>query len=227
MATVFYPTNKIRVPVNVENVIKSGVVTEEDRDRIVPYIDIDLPEGGLYKNKLLMLDILANNDWERPIYFTGGSYDASEYLWMKEYLQLEGLVYKLVPIKTPLNPINPYVMGRVDGDLMYNIVKEWEWGNSQSPDIYHDPETRKNSISYRSNMVRLAEVLIDEGKNKKAEEIMDLAIEKMPIDFFGYYSLLTPFIDSYYRIDQIEKARSVFEQVEANHQRHLVSFARL
>ena len=224
---VFYPTNKIRVPVNVENVIKSGVVTEEDRDRIVPYIDIDLPEGGLYKNKLLMLDILANNDWERPIYFTGGSYDASEYLWMKEYLQLEGLVYKLVPIKTPLNPINPYVMGRVDGDLMYDIVKEWEWGNSQSPDIYHDPETRKNSISYRSNMVRLAEALIDEGKNKKAEEIMDLAIEKMPIDFFGYYSLLTPFIDSYYRIDQIEKARSVFEQVEAKHQSQLNYFASL
>ncbi len=224
---VFYPTNKIRVPVNVENVIKSGVVTEKDRDRIVPYIDIDLPEGGLYKNKLLMLDILANNDWERPIYFTGGSFDPSEYLWMKEYLQLEGLVYKLVPIKTALNPVNPYIMGRVDGDLMYDIVKQWEWGNSQSPAIYHDTETRKNSISYRSNMVRLAEVLIDEGKNKKAEEILDLAIEKMPIEYFGYYSLLTPFVDSYYRIDQKEKARSVFEQVEAKHQSQLNYFASL
>jgi uncharacterized protein YqgV (UPF0045/DUF77 family) len=50
-----------------------------------------------------MLDILANNKWERPIYFTGGSYSPSEYIWMKEYLQLEGLVYKLVPIRTPLN----------------------------------------------------------------------------------------------------------------------------
>ena len=90
-----------------------------------------------------MLDILANNDWKRPIYFTGGSYADAEYLWMKEYLQLEGLVYKLVPIKTPLNPINPYLMGRIDADRMYTIVQQWEWGNGNSPDIYHDPETRK------------------------------------------------------------------------------------
>mgnify|MGYP000022704651 FL=1 len=110
---------------------------------------------------------------------------------------------------------------------MYDIVKKWEWGNSQSPAIYHDTETRKNSISYRSNMVRLAEVLIDEGENKKAEEILDLAIEKMPIDFFGYYSLLTTFVDSYYRIDQKEKAQSVFEQVEAKNQSQLYYFASL
>ena len=86
---IFYPTNKIRVPVNVENVIKSGLVKEKDRDQIVPYIDIDLPKSGLYKNQLMMLDILANNDWERPIYFTGGSYADAEYIWMKDYLQLE------------------------------------------------------------------------------------------------------------------------------------------
>jgi hypothetical protein len=143
---------------------------------------------------------------------------------MKEYLQLEGLVYKLVPIKTPLNPVNPYIMGRLDADLMYEIVKQWEWGNSNSPDIYHDPETRKNSISYRSNMVRLAEVLIDEGKDQKAEEIMDLALEKMPIEYFGYYSLLTPFVDAYYRIEKKEKARKVFEAVAKKHHSQLDYF---
>ena len=221
---VFYPTNKIRVPVNVENVLASGIVKEEDRDLIVPYIDINLPTSGLYKNQLMMLDILANNDWKRPIYFTGGSYADAEYLWMKEYLQLEGLVYKLVPIKTPLNPINPYLMGRIDADRMYTIVQQWEWGNGNSPDIYHDPETRKNSISYRSNMARLAEALIEEGKTTKAKEIMDLAVDKMPVDFFGYYSLLTPFIDGYYRIEEKEKARALFEQVRRKHQSQLNYF---
>ena len=89
---VFYPTNKIRLPVNKENVLKSGIVSEEDKDEIVSYIDIDLPKTGITKNQLLMIDILANNDWKRPIYFTGGSYEDSEYIWMKEYLQLDGLV---------------------------------------------------------------------------------------------------------------------------------------
>ncbi|MDB2491880.1 DUF2723 domain-containing protein, partial [Flavobacteriaceae bacterium] len=130
---VFYPTRKIRIPVNKENVLKSGIVNPEDADKIVPYIDIDLPESAILKNQMMMLDIVANNDWERPIYFTGGSYSDSEYLWMKKYLQLEGLVYKLVPIKTDLGKDNPYLMGRIDADLMYDIVTQWNWGNSESP----------------------------------------------------------------------------------------------
>ena len=218
---VFYPTNKIRVNVNVENVINSGLVKEKDRDLIVPFIDIDLPKSGLYKNQLIMLDILANNDWKRPLYFTGGSFEDSEYLWMKEYLQLEGLVYKLVPIKTPKNKNNPYLLGRVDADLMYEIVKKWKWGNSDSPEIYHDPETRKNSISYRSNMARLAELLIDEGKLEKAKEIIDLSLEKMPVDYFGYYSLLTPFIEGYYRVEATADAQNLFEQIAEKHRDQL------
>lgn len=206
---VFYPTRKIRVPVNKENVLKSGIVKPEDADKIVPYIDIDLPESALLKNQMMMLDILANNDWERPIYFTGGSYSDSEYIWMKKYLQLEGLVYKLVPIETDLGEDNPYLMGRIDSDLMYDIVMQWEWGNSELTTIYHDPETRKNSISFRSNMARLAETLINENKFEKAKAILDLGIEKMPIDYFGYYSLLVPFVDGYYRIGETEKAVSL------------------
>ena len=115
-------------------------------------------------------------------------------------------------------------MGRVDSDLMYDIVQEWEWGNANSAYIYHDPETRKNSISYRSNMARLAEVLIDEGKFEKAEKTMDLALEKMPIDYFGYYSLLTPFVDGYYRIGKPKKAQKVFEAVAKKHQSQLEYF---
>ena len=221
---VFYPTRKIRVPVNKENVLKSGVVKPEDADKIVPYIDIDLPETALLKNQMMMLDILANNDWERPIYFTGGSYADSEYIWMKKYLQLEGLVYKLVPIKTDLGKENPYIMGRIDSDLMYDIVMQWNWGNSERTDIYHDTETRKNSISFRSNMARLSELLINEGKFEKANAVMNLALEKMPIDYFGYYSLLVPFVDGYYRIDEIEKAKDLSNKIANKYADRLAYF---
>ena len=224
---IFYPTNKIRVPINKENVIKSGLVKPKDFDLIVPYIDIDLPEGGMTKNQIMMLDILANNDWERPIYFTGGSYADSEYMWMKEYLQLEGLVYKLVPIRTPLNSNNPYIMGRLDSDLMYDIVMKWSWGNSESTSIYHDPETRKNSISFRSNMARLAEKLIDEGKNKKAKEVLDLAIHKMPLDYFGYYSLVVPMIDTYYRLDAVKSAQQLALKVGEKYRDEMEYFSSL
>jgi hypothetical protein len=132
---------------------------------------------------------------------------------MKKYLQLEGLVYKLVPIKTDLGKDNPYLMGRIDSDLMYDIVMQWDWGNSESTEIYHDPETRKNSISFRSNMARLAEQLINEGKKEKALTIIDLALKKMPLDYFGFYSLMVPFVDGYYRINENEKAQVLSKSI--------------
>ncbi len=224
---IYYPTNKIRLNVNIDNVISSGVVKQKDIEQIVPYIDINLPKNGITKNQLMMLDIIANNDWKRPIYFTGGSNSESEYIWMKDYLQLEGLVYKLVPIKTEKNKNNPYLMGRINTNIMYEIIKNWEWGNSESKSIYHDPETRKNSISYRSNMARLAEKLIDEGKFEKAKEIIDLAIKKMPIEFFGFYSLIPPFIEGYYRLGETESSRRLFLKIREKYEDKLRYFKSL
>ena len=222
---IYYPTNQVRVPVNKENVLKSGVVKPEDAELIVDYIDIDLPTSGLYKNRLMMLDILHNNDWERPIYFTGGSYDDSEYFWMKDYLQLDGLVYKLVPIKTPIDPNNPYQMGRIDANQMYDIVMKWDWGNSDSPDIYHDPETRKNSISFRSNITRLANALIEDKQVEKAITVLDLAMDKMPIETFGYYSLVTPIASAYYRAGATEKAQQIVQKLAAGYHEYMRYYA--
>ncbi|MEL6812133.1 MAG: DUF2723 domain-containing protein, partial [Bacteroidota bacterium] len=66
-----FPSKIIRIPVDKEAVLKNGIVNPEDADQIVPYIDIKLKGDFVYKNRLLMLDIIANNNWERPIYFSG------------------------------------------------------------------------------------------------------------------------------------------------------------
>ena len=146
---------------------------------------------------------------------------------MKEYLQLDGLVYKLVPIRTEMDKSNPYLMGRVDSELMFEIVNKWSWGNSDGKNIYHDPETRKNSISFRSNMSRLVEALIDEKKYDKAKHIIDLAFEKMPIEFYGYYSLWTPFIDSYYKVGEDTKANEVIGKISNKYIQRLNYFSSL
>jgi tetratricopeptide (TPR) repeat protein len=212
LETVFYPTNKIRVPVNKENVLKSGLVKEQDSALIVDYIDIDLP-GVLPKNRIMMLDILANNDWKRPLYFSGGSFEDGEYLWMKEYLQLDGLAYKLVPIQTKNR--NGFELGRIDSDLMYDIVMNWDWGNSGNPDIYHDPQTRSQGLSFRSNLARLTETLIAENKIEKAKSIIDLALEKMPIKYFDFYTFAEPFLDGYYKVGEVEKAHQVYDELRS------------
>jgi hypothetical protein len=98
----FFPTNKVRFQVNKNNVIANKIVNPSLNDSIVPFIDIDIKGGALYKNRLIMLDILNNNKWKRPIYFSPGSFGDDDYLWMKDYLQMDGMVYKLVPVTAPV-----------------------------------------------------------------------------------------------------------------------------
>jgi tetratricopeptide (TPR) repeat protein len=174
-----------------------------------------------------MLDIIANNNWERPIYFTGGAFGDEDYIWMKDYLQLDGLVYKLVPIKTPVAKDNPFDMGRIDSDKMYKMVTNWDWGNNGDPSMYHDVETRKNSLTYRGNLARLIEVLIQEGELEKAEEIADLAMAKMPVDLFGFYTLLEPYIGAYYELEATEKARKLYIDVSRKYQENLAYYSTL
>jgi len=222
-----FPSKVIRIPVDKEAVLKNGIVKPEDADKIVPYIDITLQGDFVYKNRLLMLDIIANNDWKRPIYFSGGAFGDDDYIWMKDYLQLDGVAYKLVPIRTPVDKRNPFDMGRIDSDKMFDIVMKWDWGNSNSPDIYHDVETRRNSITYRSNLARLAEQLINEGKSKKAEKILDLAMDNMPVEYFEYYSLLEPYVAGYYEVGNKKKAKALFQQVSKKYQEKLEYYSQI
>ena len=117
-------------------------------------------------------------------------------------------------------------MGRIDTDTMYANVKKWSWKNSDG-DIYHDPETRKNSISFRNSLGRLADELIKEEKFDKAEEILDLSIEKMPMEKYGYFRLVIGHIESYYLIDKPEKARHIAEFLIGNFQERIYYYSGL
>jgi hypothetical protein len=203
----FYPTNRIRIPVNKQKVLENGIVAQKDADKIVPYIDITIDDRALFKNRILMLDILANNNWERPIYFTGGANADEEYIWLKDYLQLDGLAYKLVPIKTPIEGKSMFDMGRIDTDKMYANIQKWDWRNINDGEIYLDEQTKRNSISMRNNLFRLSEAFSNKGDLLKALEILDLSLEKMPIKDFDHYSLSLGYPEAYYRLGDSKKAR--------------------
>jgi len=207
----FYPTNRIRIPVNKQKVLANGIVAQKDADKIVPYIDITIDNGALFKNRILMLDILANNDWEKPIYFTGGANADEEYIWLKDYLQQDGLAYKLVPIKTPLGQSSLFDMGRIDPEKMYNNIQKWEWRNINDGKIYLDEQTKRNAISKRNALMRLSEVFAKQGDTIKALEVLDLSLTKMPIEDFDHYSLSLGYPEAYYKLNEREKARKTVE----------------
>lgn len=216
-----FPSEFIRVPVNKEAVIRNGVVARDEAHLIEDEIIIRIKSGLVYKNRMLMLDILNANNWERPVYFSGGAFGDEDYLWMKDYLQLEGCAFMLTPIKTPHNPRDPLGMGRVNALRNYEIIKNWEWGNSGHPDMYHDVETRRNSLGYRNNITRAAEALTQIGELEKAEELLDLGMAKMPMSQFDSYSSLINFVHGYYEIGKTDKARQLLEATILKYQDEL------
>jgi hypothetical protein len=221
----YFPTKKVIYPIDKNTIIKNKVVNPKYYDSIVPQIEFTITDKALYKNRLMMLDIVNENNWKRPIYFTGGSFGEDDYIWMKDYLQLDGMCFKLVPLKTPTDDPNPMRMGSIDADKMYSIVMKWDWGNSGNSTIYHDPETRKNSITYRTNLARLMETLLLEGKKDKAEKVIDLAMAKMPIAYFEYYSMVEPFAMGYYEVGNKDKARKVVAELIQKYQESLTYFS--
>ena len=224
----YYPSNKIIIPVDRETVIKNNVVAKQFQDSIVPAMFLTIKGNALYKNRLIMLDILNENNWKRPMYFTGGSFADEDFLWLKDYLELVGNCYKIVPIKTPKKEGgSPLDMGIINSEKMYDIIMKLDWGNSGNPDMLHDTETRKNAVSYRSNIARLMEVLINEGKKEKAEKLIDLAMAKMPIEQFGYYTLVEPFATGYYELGKKEKAQQILKTLIGKYQENLTYYRSL
>ena len=97
-------------------------------------------------------------------------------------------------------------MGMIDSEKMTSIVNKWNWGTDSEIDIYLDVESRKNSITYRSNLSRLVDQLIIENNFIDAERILDNCMQKLPVDKFGFIAdsilgLTKPFTDKTSSID--------------------------
>lgn len=152
------------LPVDKKAVIASGIVKPEDANKIVDTIYWDLNKNYLMKADLMILDMIANNDWKRPIYFavTVGS---ENYMNLEPYFQLEGLAYRFVPIKNP-RAIDPNGQtGRVDNDVMYNnMMNKFLWGNMNKEGVYLDQTNMGMTMNFRNNFARLAESLLESGK---------------------------------------------------------------
>ncbi|MCQ2286800.1 MAG: DUF2723 domain-containing protein, partial [Bacteroidales bacterium] len=199
------------LPVDREKVLANGTVEPKDSALIVDKLRWNL-KGGEYnqvlKAYLVMMDILANNNWERPIYYASTT-GPEAYLGLEEYFQLEGLAYRLVPIKSPNR--GGYGSGRINSDILYdNIVnvfidhsrtdrvnnpdapqKEsypYAWGGLNDPKVYNPEDNIRLTPLIRNTYQRLADALISEGNAAKAELALDKGNEVLPNEVIPYVS---------------------------------------
>ncbi len=221
----FVPTRNFRLPVDSAKVVANGTVAPEDAHLIVDEIRWQYPDFSMQKNNLMMLDFLATNNWERPVYYaiTTGS-DA--YIGLEEYFQLEGMAYRLVPIKTPDNRDGQ--TGRVNTRILYdNIMNKFQWGNMYDPSVYLNEDNIRLTVSFRNIFQRLANELVREGQIEKAVEVLDKAMEVMPENNvpYNYFSMLIA--EAYYNAGAFEKGNEIFTRMvdlEEQNLRYYFSF---
>jgi len=199
------PSRTIRIPVDKAKVLASGAVKPEDADKIVPYIDIKLKGNSILKSQLIVMDIIAHNHWERPIYFVTGYHNDA--LGLEEYFQLEGLAYRLVPIKSQNKSWLDY--GRIDPDILYeNMIKKFVWGgaNKKNVDIDYNHKRTIIVVKARLNYARLAKALSAEGKNEKAIETLDFCMNALPLDKIPYDPYTADIVEAYFSAGATDKA---------------------
>lgn len=204
-----YPAKEISIKVDSLNIIKNNLVPEKYKSQIVSSVEFNIKQDHLFKNDLLLLDFLANNNFKRPVYFANPlqirSFDLSN------YCHLEGVVYRFLPVEA--GGASYYKgLGDVNTDKTYNIlVENSKWGNINLPNVYADPQSRINAQMARQHFARLAMALVAEGKNDSAIMVCDRVQEIFPNSKIPYELYMVQFIEVYYNAGAFDKGNALAE----------------
>lgn len=207
----YLPTKSFYVPVDSMQVVKNKVIPAKDNGRIAKTISWNINRGYITKNDLMVLDLIAHNNWKRPIYFAVTT-GAEAYVGLENYFQLEGLTYKLVPVKQ--TETEAMQGGHVNTEVMYdNVMNKFLWGGMDKPGVNLDENCMRMAGNLRMQMSVLANALIEEGKKTKAKAVLDKCLEKMPDSNVPYDATLFTIAAGYYQIGDTKTANELSKKL--------------
>ena len=213
----YCPTKKLKLTVNKE--VAKTFVPEEYLDKIVDEIRWKIKRNGIYKNNLMVLDILAHFNWERPIYFAI-TVGRDNFMGLEKYFQLEGLAYRLVPYQAVASDGQT---GVVNTNKMYDrLVNQFEWDGVRNTKLIE-----RMTMNFRNNYSRLAESLLKKGETDKAIETLDRCMYTFSKDVIKLSYFAIPIIDIYFKLDEKQKGSEMLATMMDNHlaeYKHLKEF---
>jgi len=204
----YLPANKLKLTVDKEKVLSSGTVKAKDDSLIVPTMEWTIKGSHIQKAAMMILEIIANNNWERPIYFVSPHGDGD--VGLSEYLQHDGFAYRLVPIKT--TPADFLSIGRIDNDVLYEkLMNTFKWGRMNEPDVFIDHNNQRTAmvLKLRNTFNRLASQLIEENKKDSALNVLNKITDLMPHEKYPYDFFMIGIAENYYKLNQTEKANAI------------------
>lgn len=210
-----FPVKKVSVPVNIDLVKKNGTVGLTD----IPEGEVrfEIPKNILLKNDLAVLNIVAANKWERPIYFTS----LFDELGFGSYLRKDGLSYRLVPVQGQ----------QINTDWMTDkLMNKFASGNANLPNVYFDEENRRHLNTIRTSYAELAFDLAAKGRKEDARKVLNkgdkmMLQENMPYGMISRGNMHNrnsiAFLEACYRADDQALAAKVLKSVRTDLQQQV------
>lgn len=169
----FFPSSGFIIPVDrTDNMLKHGIISKEEAKNLEP-IRFRMTEQVISREQVMILDILANFEWDRPIYFSNPyPSDVGKALYTQGYVAMEGMVFQLTPVKGKT----------IDTDKMYdNLTKNYLWGNMDKPGVLLDYYTRRTALQpYKNSMRILADDLFRKFEREKRNNIQSAINDSIP-----------------------------------------------
>ncbi len=206
------PTDSIVIKLDKEAIKRSGMMIPDSLHGEIPdYMSISLKgKRMLYKSELMMLEMLANTNWERPLYMaiTVGS---DNHLNLGNNFMQEGLAYRITPFNT--TKLN----ARIDSEKMYdNLMNKFKFGGINNPDIYIDETVMRMCQTHRRMFIQLATQLIKEGKKDKALKALDYCQEMIPSTTVPHDYIMSSskeMADDYLALGEKEKGEAILNDL--------------
>ena len=205
----FLPTKNFKITIDPKQVISTGTVSAADANKITPEMDWKFNKGYVTKGTLAMFDILAHNNWKRPIYFAS-TVPSEQYNGLDKYLYSEGLAMRLLPLKVDTTATEERAEQLNTPEMYKNVMTKFKWGNIKTA-TYLDPQSSDDTFIFTNIFSSLTGSLIKDGKTAEAKKVVDKYYEVMPERFFGIRTVVVKFYmaENLYKLGETARANDI------------------
>lgn len=223
----YFPTRRFRIPVDSATVVNNGTVSADRAGRIVDAVQWEVKGNYIMKSEMVILDILAHNNWERPIYFAN-TMPRSSYFGLDAYMQHEGFAYRLVPVLSEDDRNQFGYFGEVEANVMYeNMMQKFEFGNMEDPTVFLDENNLRFVTNLRLNFSRLANKLYTEGDTERALAVLDKCVSTTVNANTPHDITLIQVCELYLKLGEIEHGTEVSKLLAKYYNDQIIYFASL
>jgi hypothetical protein len=209
-----FPTSQFYMPVDTTAVKALGIIPKDRQNQLVGRLDWSMGKRAIEKKNLVILDMIATNNWKRPIYFSS-TVAPSDYMNLQPYFQLEGMAYRLLPLKDPnYNPRGDE--GYVEKPICYEeLMKTFSYRGLNDANVFYDENNLRFPANYRDKFARLANAYLESGDKAKAKEVALKCLNVMPDAAIPYDYYTPQLVPVLYAVGEKDQANAILDKLTA------------